>query len=382
MSRRPAATPRLGFLGLGWIGALRLEAVAAAGAAEAAALCDASPQRLAEVAGAHPGAVSCASFEEMLERAGELALDGVVIATPSGLHAAQTEAALARGLAVFCQKPLTVTAEEARRVVAAARRADRLLGVDYSYRHTDAARALAARLAAGELGRLHTLDAVFHNAYGPDKAWCRDVALAGGGALVDLGVHLVDLALWMLRQGGDGVPGLAPRVTAVHGRALAAGEPLAGRGIDDFATARVELAAGEGPGPGRTASLDVAASWYAHAGRDCAFRVELWGTEGGASFHNVGGSFYDFELVLHHGREREVVSREGGDWLGRALVAWAERLAERPGFDPEVEGSVAVAEVIDRIYGAGGEPEGRTAVAAEPSPPSGAAGGRGPQRAA
>ena len=96
-------------------------------------------------------------------------------------------------------------------MVDAARRAGRRLGVDYSYRFTDGMRALREMVARGELGRVFAVDAVFHNAYGPDKAWCRDPRLAGGGALMDLGVHLVDLALWVL----DDAPRSAMR--AVHG---------------------------------------------------------------------------------------------------------------------------------------------------------------------
>src|SRR5436309_8689778 len=82
-------------------------------------------------------------------------------------------------------------------MVAAARAADRLLGVDYSYRFTDGARELRRRIQAGELGRVFSLELVFHNAYGPDKPWCFDPRMAGGGALMDLDVHLIDLALWL-----------------------------------------------------------------------------------------------------------------------------------------------------------------------------------------
>ena len=123
-------TPRLGFLGLGWIGRHRLEAVVASGAARPAALCDSDPAVLNAVARAHPGATACASFETLLEEP----LDGVVIATPSALHAAQASRALSRGRAVFCQKPLGRDAAEVAEVVAMAARVDRLLGADFCYR--------------------------------------------------------------------------------------------------------------------------------------------------------------------------------------------------------------------------------------------------------
>ena len=325
--------PRLGFVGLGWIGAMRLEAVASAGLGEVAALCEASPQRLEETAQAHPDAVPFSDLEEMLARSGDLRLDGVVIATPNALHAPQTLAALDRGLAVFCQKPLALNAREAREMVDAARRAGRLLGVDYSYRYTDGGQALRRALEAGELGRVFSVDTVFHNAYGPDKPWCFDPRLSGGGALMDLGVHLIDLSFWLL---GD------PDVRSVHGGVWKGGEPLRAGEVDDFASARIELEGG--------ASVSVAVSWNAHAGQDCVIRLAVYGTGGGAELRNVDGSFYDFELARFAGRTGQVAARESRDWLGKAILDWAGRLGQGQRFDPDVERSVRVSEVVDAVY--------------------------------
>ena len=102
--------PRVGFLGTGWIGRHRMQAVLEAGAVEAAAFADPSDECAAEAAQLAPGAERSASLEQMLA----LGLDGVVIATPSALHAAQSIAALEAGCAVFCQKPLGRSGEEAR----------------------------------------------------------------------------------------------------------------------------------------------------------------------------------------------------------------------------------------------------------------------------
>ena len=329
------AKPRLAFVGLGWIGAMRLEALAGAGAAEIVALCDASPGRLESTARGQAGVACFQEVDELLAKAGDLRLDGVVIATPNAFHFPQTVAALDRGLAVFCQKPLALDAGQARAMVDAARRADRRLGVDYSYRFTDGARCLRDAIASGALGRVYFLDTVFHNAYGPDKAWAHDPRLAGGGALMDLGVHLIDLACWLL---GD------PPVAQVRGGVFRQGERLSGVGMDDFASARIDLGQGD-------AVASLAVSWNAHAGRDCVIRAAVFGTAGGAEFRNVGGSFYDFELERFAGRTGEVVVRESRDWLGRAILDWARRLAEANRFDSEIERSVRVSEVVDAIYG-------------------------------
>lgn len=337
------SAPRLGFVGLGWIGAMRLQALAQAGAAEVAALCEAAPERLAEAGNAYPRAAQFSDYKRMLERARELDLDGIVIATPNALHAPQTVAALDEGLAVFCQKPLALSAREAEKMVDAARDADRLLGVDYSYRFTDGAQELYRMVRGRELGRIFSLELVFHNAYGPDKPWCFDPQLSGGGALMDLGVHLIDLALWLLddppvRRARGGVFRQGERLSL--GRLTPSGEA----GVDDFASGWLDLQEGD-----TVASLAV--SWNAHAGRDCVIRATVLGTQGGAELRNVGGSFYDFELERFSGRSGEVVVRESKDWLGRAALDWARRLAKSNRYDPEIERSVRVSEVVDGIYG-------------------------------
>lgn len=333
-------------MGLGWAGARRLAAATEAGAAAAVALCDTVPERLAEARAGHPAAACFADPDDLWRQAAALDLDGAVVATPNALHAPQVLGALERGLAVFCQKPLALSAAEARRLVASAREADRLLGIDYSYRFTLGAEEMRRAIAAGELGRVVALETVFHNAYGPDRAWFRDPALAGGGALLDLGAHLIDLALWLTE---------ARAVGAVAGRATACGRPVSiagqaaggGRGIDDFATAWMEIETGAG----ERATASLAVSWNAHAGEDATIRAAVFGTEGGAELRNVDGSFYDFELRRHRSRAREVACRESRDWMGRAIADWVARLAESPRFDPEAVRAVLVAEVIDAIYG-------------------------------
>jgi len=334
-----SAALRLGFAGLGWIGAMRMDAVAASGRAVVAALCDPSEACLSAAVERHREAVAFADYDEMLARSEQLGLDGIVIATPNSLHAPQAIAALERGLAVFCQKPLALTAAEARAIVDAARRADRRLGVDYSYRYTDGAQALRAMVRSGELGRIFVIETAFHNAYGPGKAWCHDPAIAGGGALIDLGVHQIDLSLWILDSRG---------VRSIRGCAFRRGEPLDGRGIDDFAIAQLELDGG--------VLVHLAVSWNAHAGTDCVIRTACFGTRGGAEVRNIDGSFFDFETLRFEGRERRAVGREAGDWLGRAILDWVDHTAASPAFDPEVERSVHVAEVVDEIYRAAPTP--------------------------
>jgi len=306
-----ATRPRLGFAGVGWIGRNRLEAIERSGAAEVAAICD-------------PALDGCLdSFDELVE----LDLDGVVIATPSALHAEQAIAALDRGLAVFCQKPLALDAPAARRVVDAARAADRLLMVDLSYRWTEAARRARDEVTGGGVGDVYAAELAFHNAYGPDKPWFYDRDLSGGGCVIDLGVHLIDLALWTL-----GFP--AVRSVASH---------LHGDGVEDYASAELVLEGG--------AVIRLACSWRLHAGRDCVLEASFYGTNGGVAFRNVGGSFYNFVAERYEGTQTRVLTEPPDEWSGRAAVEWARRVAAGERFDAAADQYVAVHDAIDRIYG-------------------------------
>jgi predicted dehydrogenase len=278
-----------------------------------------------------PRAAITSSLDEMLG----LGVDAVVIATPSALHAEQSIASLGAGAAVFCQKPLGRDAAETEKVVGAARRADRLLSVDLSYRHADAVGEIGKAIRGGELGRIFAADLTFHNAYGPGKPWFFDKALSGGGCVIDLGVHLVDLALWLLAF---------PQVEGVESRLFAGGTPLSADGsqVEDYAVATLTLADG--------AVVRIACSWHLHAGQPADISARFYGTEGGAVFRNVNGSFYDFVGEVNRGTESRIVSQPPDDWGGRAAAAWAIRLAENKRFDASCEELVGLSSMLDRIY--------------------------------
>lgn len=385
----PGRRPRIGFVGLGWIAGLRLEGLApgdgavaeapsdvpgramertkegttsgatagamvggATGAttggavtgattggaadrtgrrgavAEVAALCEPDPERLAAVGADWPDAWRCASLEALLRDGPEL--DGVVISTPNALHGRQALAVMERGVAPFVQKPLGIEAGEVAAVLADAERRDLHLGVDLSYRGLEAARRLRSTIADGRLGEVFLVEGAFHNAYGPDKAWCFDPDLSGGGALLDLGVHLVDLAFWCC--------GARDWTDAGGWRLDVPGHP----GIDGFA--EVEGIMAHGP------RFRVGASWNAHAGRDCDLRLTFHGTDASAEIRNLDGSFFDFELLLRSGRAEERVVLDRRRWMDRPLLDWVEGLGRGDGFDRGTRSNLAVARLLERVY--------------------------------
>lgn len=311
-----------------------MEQIAEHTTARIIAIADPDPARRQAAREVAPDARECEHLGQLLEQD----LDGIVIATPSALHAEQAIAALDRGLAVFCQKPLARTAAECERVVAAARRADRLLAVDLSYRYTTAMQKVREVVCAGGIGTPFAIDLLFHNAYGPDAAWFYDKPRSGGGCVIDLGVHLVDLALWLLDY---------PTVTRVESRLFAAGKPLAADAgqVEDYASVQLQLADG--------IVVRLACSWRISAGRDAVIEAALYGTAGGVKLANVDGSFYDFIAERYVGTRTERLASPPDDWGGRAAIDWTRRLAGGAQFDEEATKLVQLARVLDVIYGRG-----------------------------
>jgi predicted dehydrogenase len=330
--RKITCKPRLGFAGVGWIGRNRLEAISASGLGEIAALVDPDPGNLSGLLDEFPAAAVADDFDDLLE----MELDGIVIATPSALHCAQATAALERGAAVFCQKPLGRNESECLQVIDAARTSNRLLGVDLSYRHTAGMRAIREAILDGRLGEIRSIEAVFHNAYGPGKPWFYQRRLSGGGCLLDLGIHLVDLALWC--TGFPEVLSANSHFQYSNGRGS--------ESVEEHASGLMVLQ--------NDISLQLACSWNAPAGCDAEIGLRIFGTGGGAHFHNVNGSFYDFSAKLI-GADRSVreVAAPPDEWGGRAAVAWARQLDRSPDFDPSIESIAQVARVLDLLYANG-----------------------------
>ncbi|WP_243371688.1 Gfo/Idh/MocA family oxidoreductase [Geotalea sp. SG265] len=332
MGKSHTRRPRLGFLGTGWIGRHRMEAIHRSGAAEVTAIADIAPENARQAARVAPDAVVVDSLDDLLSMR---TLDGIVIATPNAGHSTQAIQALEAGFAVFCQKPLARTAEETRQVVETARRADRLLSVDFSYRYTDGFQKIHQLATSGSLGDIYAADLVFHNAYGPDKPWFYDAALSGGGCLMDLGIHLIDLALWVLDF---------PRLKAVSSSIYAGGSKLNGPGmVEDYAVASL--------GTENGSIVRIACSWNLPAGQDAVIESTFFGTKGGARFSNINGSFYDFTAERFTGTSRETLSVPPEEWGGRAALAWVEQLQHGGAFSPATENLLLTAAALDAAYG-------------------------------
>jgi predicted dehydrogenase len=238
-------------------------------------------------------------FEDLLDAP---SIDAVVISTPNALHVPQTQAALRAGKHVLVQKPLATSAADARAAVDLAAACGKVLFVDYSYRLLDSVAALRSALPA--IGSLEAVSAAFHNVHGPGQGreWFTDPKVSGGGALVDLGVHLLDLLLWVIR----------PHEARVAGSVL---DCPPGALVEH--RARMDVRLDQVP-------VTLAVSW--HARRPLTeISVTIDGAAGRLRLNNVDGSFLHFQtwldgrlLVEHETSLRENTLRAFAATLGGA----------------------------------------------------------------
>lgn len=211
-------------------------------------------------------------------------VDAVYIAVPNAFHAPLAKAALDSGKHVILDKPFALDLDEARMVAAAAEASDKqfMLGMNQRYR-ADSQR-IRALVEQGVLGDIYHAKAYWFRRSGIPRfgTWFCNKDLSGGGALLDIGVHLLDLCLHTM---GNFEP------VAVFGRTYTTfgnrgiGEGNWGRSdaegsrfdVDDFASAMIRMA------NGATVTLDV--SWAMHRRDRDRMNVDIFGSEGGASLY-------------------------------------------------------------------------------------------------
>ena len=190
---------RLGFSGAGYIAKIHASAAQALGATVAAV---ATPHDEGRVEFAQQFGVERqhASFEELVAVGG---VDAVLVCTPNALHAPHAILALEAGIPVLVEKPMAINASEAEAMARASEVSGAPLMVGHCWRFDAEARWLRSRIVEGRVGRpVRTSGYGVHVNWGP-KGWFTESALAGGGALVDMGIHAIDTARFLL---GDPAP--------------------------------------------------------------------------------------------------------------------------------------------------------------------------------
>ncbi|MED7953443.1 Gfo/Idh/MocA family protein [Streptomyces sp. BE303] len=391
-----AAPLRTAVLGAGWVAReVWVPLLEAHPVFEVAAVVDADPEAARAVAPAGRAVPVAARPEELAD----VPLDAAVVALPNHLHVPAARVLLRRGVPVFVEKPVCRTGEEARALRAATAPG---AGVHAwsAARHRGDVRALAALLP--DLGEIRALGLNWTRAAGiPQRdGWFTDRRLAGGGALLDLGWHLLDVGFDLL-----GWPDVARALGSLSGDWLGRAE-----GAADWSARPVAPGAPSGRPPGAPAervedtargflltttgvAVTVESRWASHQPLDSTV-ITVEGSEGvavlrgtfGFSPHRLGRSSL---TVLRRGREESVPLPEEpvGAEYGRQVDELARRLvrarSDGPGPGPGPgPGSVAgtgrapdslaeiavLASCVDRLYASAGRPAPDRGPATDPGP--------------
>ncbi|QEO15432.1 Gfo/Idh/MocA family oxidoreductase [Agromyces intestinalis] len=307
-------TLRAAIVGCGIIGLNHARAIARVDGVDVAVLVDPvaeAAERLADAVVDDLGAPRPEVFPDLADALEQARPDLVVICTPSGMHVEQAAAAVEAGAHVVIEKPLDVDLARARRIerlAADAARDGRLVSVISQHRFDPASVAVARALHAGGLGRVTSAIASVawwrSQAYYDSGQWRGTWELDGGGALMNQGVHTVDLLLWFL---GRPVEVSAQTARLAHERIE----------VEDVAVATVRFESGA------LAVLHATTAAYPGTG----VRLHVLGSLGSAVIH-------DDQLEYLHAREDTDVAdgaaarNQAAEWVPAGEVAGAAKPAD------------------------------------------------------
>jgi predicted dehydrogenase len=268
---------RVGVIGLGFAGTTALDAFRSLPGVRVVALAGQEPIRLAELGASRQVPDTYHDWEDLVARDD---LDIVSIGVPNHLHHPIALAALGSGKHVFCEKPLAPTGALAQDMVDAAMRNDRVLEIAFNHRRRADVQYLRRYLNEHDIGRVYHARASWRRRTGIPGigSWFTNKAMAGGGPMIDLGPHVLDIALHLLGE---------PRVTRVsavtygelgrQGRGGRSGTTTTGGTrtfeVEDFASALLRLDTG--------GSIHLETSWASYSADDEDIAVELLGSTGG-----------------------------------------------------------------------------------------------------
>jgi 1,5-anhydro-D-fructose reductase (1,5-anhydro-D-mannitol-forming) len=191
-----------GIMGFGWVARDYMAPAIRDAGHRLAAVCDPSPdaQHTARDLGAE-------AYDDIGAFLADPAVEAVYVATPNHLHRPMVEAAARGGKAVLCEKPMAATLADAEAMAQACHRSGVLYGTAFDQRHHPAHRALRDLIRTGRVGPVTAVRIVYACWVGPEWSACRalenwriDAAKAGGGALMDLAPHGIDLVDFLLDE--------------------------------------------------------------------------------------------------------------------------------------------------------------------------------------
>ncbi len=333
---------RVGVVGLG-IGRAHIGGFQKHPKAEVVAIADIDEQRLKRAGDEFSIPGRYTDYRKMLKSE---RLDIVSVATPNVFHKPITIAALEAGCHVLCEKPMAMNATEARAMAAAAKKARRRLMINFSYRFNEQAWIMKKQVQSGILGDIYFGRTVWHRRRGMPGfgGWFGQKKMSGGGPLIDLGVHRLDLALWLMDY---------PKPSVIIGSTYDhIARPIAKKegkkfDVEDLACGMIKFKKG--------ATLIVEASWAANIKEAEQMSTRLLGTKGGLLHFNLNAG-YDFDMELYieqNGSQFNIALDKKMSVKDKPASAMAHLadciIANKPHIATAEEG-IIVMEILDAIY--------------------------------
>ncbi len=255
--------------------------------AKLVAIADTDPRKLQETGDQFniPGRYN--SLTEMLQHE---KLDIVSIATPNVFHKEMTLEALAAGCHVMCEKPIGMNAQEAEEMIAASKQYGKRIMINYVKRNIPESVAMKQAVDQGLIGPIYYARSTWlrRRRLPGFGGWFGKKALSGGGPLIDIGVHRLDLALWLM---GFPKPVWVMASTYDHIAKGIARKENKEFDVEDFAVALIKFENG--------ATLELEASWCANIKDREHLTTRILGTKAGMLQRNIGDTYDSYaELYL------------------------------------------------------------------------------------
>ena len=238
------------------------------------AICDINPEVLERVGNKYGVEGRYTSYEDMIKQE---SLDIVSIATPNRFHQEMTLLALEHGAHVLCEKPIGLNAQEAIIMQQKSQEMGKRLMVNYSYRFIPSSVAIKQRIDAGLVGDIYSTSCHWlRNIRGFSQfgGWFGQKSISGGGVLIDIGVHCLDKALWLM-----GFPEIAFVSASTHDRICRKSE----FDVEDTVEAFIKFT--------NDASLMLQVSWAANIFEDNLIEFRLLGEKEGILEQNINQGY-------------------------------------------------------------------------------------------
>lgn len=338
----PSDSVRVAIIGAG-IGQAHIQGYEKVPQADIVAICDLNIDRAKEAAAANglDHVKIYADYRQMLDDAN---VDAVSVCLPNMLHAPVAVDCLDAGKHVICEKPLSISALEGQKVADAAARSGKNCMIGQVNRFRADSIYLKQVIQSGELGNIYYTHAGWLRKRGIPGfgGWFTTKGLSGGGPLIDIGVHLLDIAWWLngcpkpIAASGTTYAAFGPRGKGQGGW----GQATAG-GTFDVEDLAVGLLRFEG---GLTINLEV--SWAINSRKDNEMWVQLYGTEGGAEWGEPAGVFTE---IAGQPAVSDIHLPKMDPWAGE-MTHFIQSILNNTTPDPDVTQGVAMMKMLDAIY--------------------------------